>query len=66
MKKTSTFLDETIHIMLGCVMHLHDHWNKVMPVLKLSILANFTNNAKFRSYTYLLVTNNTQSHYLLH
>jgi hypothetical protein len=50
-KKTSTIPNEMIHIMLGCALHLHDHWNKVMPLLKPSIFANLNNGAKFRSYT---------------
>jgi len=63
-EKTSTFLDEMIHIMLDCVMHLHGHWNKVVPFMKPFILADFYNGAKFCSYTYWL-TNDTQSHCLL-
>jgi hypothetical protein len=29
-----TFPNETIHIMPRCVMHLHDHQNKVVPFMK--------------------------------
>jgi len=48
MKKISAFLDETIHIMFACVVHLRGHRNKVAPSwnpLYLQILAmalNFT------------------------
>jgi hypothetical protein len=52
MEKTSTLLNETIHIMLECVMHLHGHRKKVVPLMKLFILANFSNDTKFCSYTY--------------
>jgi cAMP phosphodiesterase len=38
MKKTSIILDEMIHIMLGCTMHLHGHGNKMVPFIKPSIL----------------------------
>jgi hypothetical protein len=34
-KKTSTLLDDTIHISFGCIVHLHGHWNKVMPLISL-------------------------------
>jgi hypothetical protein len=40
MEKMGTLLDETIHIMLECVVHLHGHRNKVMPLMKLSIFVN--------------------------
>jgi hypothetical protein len=50
-EKTSTLLDERINIILRCAMHLHDHRNKVMPLLKPSILADLSNGAKFRNYT---------------
>jgi hypothetical protein len=39
MKKTNTLFNETIYIMFKCVIHLHGHRNKVMPVMKPSILA---------------------------
>jgi hypothetical protein len=51
MGKTSTLLDETIHIMPGCTVHLHDHRNKVTPLMKLSILVDLSNGAKFHNYT---------------
>ncbi len=34
-KKTSTFLDEKIHITLECVVHFHGHQNKMVPLMKL-------------------------------
>jgi hypothetical protein len=51
LKKTSTLLNEMIHIMPRCAMHLHDHENKVMPFLKPFILADLNNDAKFHIYT---------------
>jgi hypothetical protein len=52
MEKTSTFPNETIHITLECVVHLHGHWNKMVPFLKPFIFVDLNNGAKFRSYTY--------------
>jgi hypothetical protein len=46
MEKTCTFLDEMIHIMLGSVVHLHDHWNKMMPF----IIIDLNNSVEFRNY----------------
>jgi RsiW-degrading membrane proteinase PrsW (M82 family) len=34
MEKTNTLLNETIHIMPGCAMHLHGHWNKMVAFMK--------------------------------
>jgi hypothetical protein len=42
-----TFPNEMIHVMLGCVMHLHGHCNKLVPLVKPSILANFSNALNF-------------------
>ncbi len=50
-EKTSTLLDETIHIKPRCTMHLHGHWNKVVPLMKPSLLANLNNGAKFHNCT---------------
>jgi hypothetical protein len=63
-EKTGTLLNETIHIMPECAMHLHYHWNKVVPLMKLSIYTDPNNGVKFHSYTYWL-TNDTRSHRLL-
>jgi hypothetical protein len=52
MEKTSTFLDEMIHIMPGCDVHLHDHQNKKVPFLKPSIFVDLDNGTKFCSCTY--------------
>jgi hypothetical protein len=52
MEKMSTLPDETIHITPKCVMHLHGHWNKMVPLTKLSILVDLNNRTKFRNYTY--------------
>jgi hypothetical protein len=61
----STFLNEMIHIMLECIVHLHGHQNKMVPLLKPSIFANLSNGVKFRNYTCWSI-NDTWSHYLLH
>jgi hypothetical protein len=45
------FPDEMIHITLGGVVHFHGHQNKVVPLMKLSILAGLNNDIKFCSYT---------------
>ncbi len=62
-EKTSTILDESIHITFGCAMHLHDHHNKVVPLMKPSIFTNLNNGVKFHYCTYWL-TNDIRSHYL--
>jgi hypothetical protein len=31
--------------------HLHGHWNKVVPFMKPSIFADLSNNVKFHSCT---------------
>ncbi len=64
-EKTHTLLDEMIHITLKCVMHLHGHWNKVVPLMKPFILADLSNGVKFHNYT-CRSTNDTQSHHLPH
>jgi hypothetical protein len=50
-EKMSTLLDGTIHIAPGCAMHLHGHWNKMVPLMKPSILVDFNNSVKFHSCT---------------
>jgi len=62
LEKMGTFLDKIIHIALGCAMHLHGHQNKVVPLMKPSILVDFNNGIKFRSCTYWS-TNDTWSHH---
>jgi hypothetical protein len=62
-EKTSIFFNEMIHIMFGCVVHLHCYRNKVMPLMKPSTLANFSNSAKFRNYT-CWSTNDIRNHCL--
>jgi hypothetical protein len=52
MEKMGTLLNETIHIMPKCAMHLHGHHNKMMPLMKPFILADFSNGTKFSNYTY--------------
>jgi hypothetical protein len=39
MAKTGTFPNEMIHIMPRCVVHLHGHYNKMVPFMKPFILA---------------------------
>jgi hypothetical protein len=60
-EKIGTLPNQMIHIMFKCVVHLHGHRNKVVPFMKPSIFANFSNSAKF----YWLI-NDTQSHHLSH
>ncbi len=38
-EKIDTLPNETIHMTFGCVVHLHGHKNKVVPLMKPSILA---------------------------
>ncbi len=63
-EKTCTLLDEMIHIMPEGVVHLQGHWNKMVPLMKPSILADINNGVKFHNYTYWL-TNDTWSPYFL-
>jgi hypothetical protein len=58
-KKMGTFHDEMIHIMHGCATHLHGHWNKMVSLMKLSILVNFNNGAYWS-------TNDIRNHHLMH
>ncbi len=51
MEKMSTLPYETIHIMPECVMPLHGHRNKVVPLMKPFILVDLSNVAQFRNYT---------------
>jgi hypothetical protein len=51
-EKMCTLFDETIHIMPKCTMHLHGHQNKVMPLMKPSILVDLNNGTKFHGCTY--------------
>jgi hypothetical protein len=48
-EKMSTLPIETIHIMPECVVHLHGHQNKVVPLMKPSILVDLNNSTKFHS-----------------
>jgi hypothetical protein len=64
-EKTSTLPNETIHITPSCVFHSHGHWNKVVPLMKPSILVDFNNDAMFRSCTCWL-TNDIQRHHFPH
>jgi hypothetical protein len=62
-EKKNTFLSEMIHIMFGCVMHLYDHSNKMVPLMKPSIFADFSNGIRFHVCT-RWSTNDTCSHRL--
>ncbi len=62
MKKTSTFFDETIHIMFKCAFHLHHCQNKVVPFMKPSLLTNVKNGVRFYNYICWLI-NDIQKHY---
>jgi hypothetical protein len=64
-EKTSTILDETIHIMPKCIVHLQGHRNIVVPLMKLYILADLNNGVKFRNCTYKS-TNDTRNPCFLH
>jgi hypothetical protein len=45
-------------------MHLHSHRNKIMPLMKHFIIANFNNGIKFHNCTYWS-TNDIQSHHFV-
>jgi hypothetical protein len=55
---------DTIHIMPRCVMHLHDHQNKFVPLMKPFILVNLNNGDKFRTCTFWSIKD-IRSHRLL-
>ncbi len=65
MEEMGPFPDETIHITLECVVHFHGHQNKMVPLMKPSILADLNNGTKFHNCT-CWSTNDTQNHRLLH
>jgi hypothetical protein len=62
MEKMGT-LRETIHIILGCVVHLYGHWNKMIPLTKSSIFTNRNNGIKFHNCTYWS-TKDIRNHHL--
>ncbi len=47
MEKMDTFPDETLHIMLECAMYFHGHQNKVVPLIKPSMLVDISNDTNF-------------------
>jgi hypothetical protein len=65
MEKIGTFPIEMIHITPRCVVHLHGHWNKMVPLTKDSILANLSNGVKFYNCICWL-TNDIQKHRFPH
>jgi hypothetical protein len=54
MENMDTFLNETLHIMPGFAMHFHGHQNKMVPLMKPSMLMDINNGNKFRNCTYWL------------
>jgi hypothetical protein len=62
-EKMNTPLDETIHIMIVCVVHIHGYRNKVVPLMKPFILANFNNGIKFHNYTCRLINDICNHHF---
>ncbi len=50
-EKMGTLLDKIIHNVPECAAHLHGHQNKVVPFIKPSILADFSNGTKFHNCT---------------
>jgi len=46
-EKMNTFPNKIIHIMPRCVVHLHGHWNKIVPLMKPSVLVDLNNGVKF-------------------
>jgi hypothetical protein len=48
-EKTSTLSNKMIHIMFGCIVHLHGHRNKMVPLMSRFILADFNNGTKFHN-----------------
>jgi hypothetical protein len=65
MKKIGTLPNDAIHIPLGCVVHLHGHQNKVIPLMNPFIIADLSNDVKFCNCTCWL-TNGIRNHYLSH
>ncbi len=55
---TGTLFNEMIHITPECAMHLHGHWNKMVPFMRPFIFVDLNNGVKFCNYTYWL-TNDT-------
>jgi hypothetical protein len=55
MEKMGTLLDEMIHIMPMCTMHLHGHWNIMVPFMKASIVVDLSNGIKFGNYICWLI-----------
>ncbi len=50
-EKMNTLPDKTIHITPKFAMHLHGHQNKMVPLMKPSILVDFNNGIKYCNYT---------------
>jgi hypothetical protein len=53
MEKINTFPIEMIHIMPECIMHLHGHRNKMLPLMKPFILVDLSNGVTYLP-TYIL------------
>jgi len=50
-EKMGTLPNETIHITPRCIVHLHGHWNEMVPLMKPFIFLDFNNGTKFHSCT---------------
>ncbi len=51
MEEMGIILDEMIHIMPKCTVHLQGQQNKMVPFMKPYILTDLNNGVKFRNYT---------------
>jgi hypothetical protein len=49
MDKRGTLPNETIHITPKCIVHLHGHWNKMVYLMKPSVLAVLTMSLRFET-----------------
>jgi hypothetical protein len=59
----NTLSNETIHITFECTVHLHGHRDKMVPLVKTSIIPDFSNGVKFHNCSCWL-SNDTHSHHL--
>ncbi len=64
-EKMNTLPNEIIHITPRCVVHLHGHRNKMVPLMKPIIFMDINNGVKFHSCTYWS-TNDIGGHHLPH
>jgi len=52
MEEMGTLFDEMIHVMPGFTVHLHGHWNKMVPFMKPFTFVDVSNGIKFHICTY--------------